>query len=209
MLRLTWTLAPAGTLRPLRGGVKRVRWSGRPRNRRRRARGPRGRQDCGTGTPEERERLDEAFGRADARADAAPPPTEARRRLVAVFPHTLPELRRLDADRVRVFLPAGRRRPGGSRRPRLRRRGSNSTGGSSDPDGESEPGPSGSGLTPSLAFTGPRAALARAIARWEASGEAWEVPDAPFGLWRVRAAHCRRLERLGVFDEAAERRRLS
>ena len=34
-----------------------------------------------------------------------------------------------------------------------------------------------------LTFTGRRAALARAIARWEAAG-AWEVREAPFGLWR-------------------------
>ena len=87
------------------------------------------------------------------------------------------------------------------------RRASNTTGGSSDPDGgESEPGPPGSGLTPSLAFTGPRAALARAVARWEAA-EPWGVSEAPFGLWRVRRAHTRRLERLGWLGETDERGR--
>ena len=68
------------------------------------------------------------------------------------------------------------------------------TGGSSDPDGgESEPGPPAPGSTPSLAFTGPRVALARAVARWEAgggrgrsarprSGCGGSVPPTPGGL---------------------------
>jgi hypothetical protein len=87
------------------------------------------------------------------------------------------------------------------------RRASNTTGGSSDSDGgESEPGPPSSGLTPSLALTGPRAALALRIAAWEARGGLAEVHEFPI-LWRVRAGHCRRLERLGVFDEPAERGR--
>lgn len=51
-----------------------------------------------------------------------------------------------------------------------------------------------------LTFTGRRAALARAIARWEAAG-AWEVREAPFGLWRIRAAHTRHLERAERLNE--------
>lgn len=54
-----------------------------------------------------------------------------------------------------------------------------------------------------LTFTGRRAALARAIARWEASAGPWEVREAPFGLWRIRAAHTRRVERVERLDDTA------
>jgi hypothetical protein len=84
------------------------------------------------------------------------------------------------------------------------RRASNTTSGSSDSDGgESEPEPGPLDTTPSLAFTGPRGALAARIAAWEAAG-GWEVREAPFGLWRVRARHTRRLERLGWLGETDE-----
>ena len=96
------------------------------------------------------------------------------------------------------------------------RRASNSAGDSSGlsdsggSDGEPEPRGPGSGLLgtpPTLAFTAPRAALACAVARWEAAGGVSEVREAPFGLWWIRRAHTRRLERLGWLVEPAERGR--